>query len=453
MSTPPNPPDSPTGPPTEPAGTPIPEAAAPPGPSPTDSPGAAPASGPSLSKSPAPEPSPAKEPAPADAPIPGPSLAKEPSPTPGPSLAKEPASADAPPAPVPTVPAAPAAPPAPAPPTTPSGFAPLTPGPPAGAFGAPAPGPQTSAEPANPWSAPADQGFAGPPPAGPGGYAGPPGYGVPPGPPGYPGYPGYPGAVQEKGNGLAVASLVLGLVAVLVALTPFFFWIGTLIGLTGLGLGIAAMVSASRGAPRKAMSLWGTILGVLSLFASVAGFYFTVKVADEVDKVVDSRPSRSWDTPYIDPSPYPKPSFSSPYDFPGDEPATGPGFSTPLAFGQSHTYANGLKVSLSAPVEYVSESGFADVDNAVRFDITITNTSKKTVTVFYAQPDVTDEQGRAAESVFDGHMPKTIAGAVAPGATATGSAAYEVPKGARTIRAEISPGLLLDPVKFAGPIR
>lgn len=110
-----------------------------------------------------------------------------------------------------------------------------------------------------------------------------------------------------------------------------------------------------------------------------------------------------------------------------------------MAFGESHTYANGLKVSLSAPVEYVSESGFADTDNAVRFDITITNTSKKPVVVFYAQPDVTDEQGRAAESVFDGHMPKAISGTVAPGATATGSAAYEVPKGVKTLRAEISP--------------
>ncbi|MER6392161.1 DUF4352 domain-containing protein [Streptomyces sp. NPDC001523] len=433
MSTPPNPPSSPTGPPTEPAGTPIPEAAPAPGPpsSTTSTPG------PSLTKEPTPTPTP------------GPSLTKEPTPTPtpGPSLTKEPTPAeapapepvDAPPATVPTVP------PVTAPPA-PSGFAPLTPGPPAGTFGAPAPGPQAPADPTDPWRAPAGQGFAGPPPAGPGGYAGPPGYGIPPGPQGYPGYPGYPGAAQEKTNGLAIASLVLGLIAVLVALVPFFFWIGTLIGLTGLGLGIAAMVSASRGAPRKAMSVWGTILGVLSLIASAVGFYFTVRVADEVDKAVDSGPSRSWDKPY------PMPSSSSPYDLPGDEPTTGPGFSTPLAFGESHTYANGLKVSLSAPVEYVSKSGFADLDNAVRFDITITNTSKKPVTVFYAQPDVTDERGRAAESVFDGYMPKTISGTVAPGATATGSAAYEVPKGTRTIRAEISPGLLLDPVKFAGPI-
>ncbi|MFF3426311.1 DUF4352 domain-containing protein [Streptomyces sp. NPDC002602] len=446
MSTPPNPPSSPAGPPTEPAGTSIPEAAPSPGPSPSETP----EPGPSLTKEPTPTPTP------------GPSLTKEATPTPGPSLTKEPTPAEAPaPEPVDAPPApAPAAPPVTTPPVTtppvtappaPSGFAPLTPGPPAGAFGAPAPGPQAPADPANPWSAPADQGFAGPPSAGPGGYTGPPGYGVPPGPPGYPGhpgypgYPGYPGAVPEKSNGLAVASLVLGLIAVLVALIPFFFWLGTLIGLTGLGLGIAAVVSASRGAPRKAMSWWGTVLGVLSLFASVAGFYFTVKVADKVDRAVDSRPGRSWDEPY------PTPSFSSPYGLPGDEPTTGPGFSTPLAFGESHTYANGLKVSLSTPVEYVSKS-HADIDNAVKFDITITNTSKKPITVIYLQPDVTDERGRSAETVFDGYMPKAISQTVAPGATATGSSAYEVPKGTKTLRAEISPALLLDPVKFAGPI-
>ncbi|MGW0394528.1 DUF4190 domain-containing protein [Streptomyces sp. NPDC003042] len=351
----------------------------------------------------------------------------------GPSLRKTPA-----PAPAPAPPAAehnPFAPPSPDASPAPSGFAPLTtapparPAPPAGAYGAPG-------APANPWGRPSGPGYPG--------YPGQPGY------PGYPGaYPGYPAPTPDT-NGMAVAALVLGIVAVPVAFTPLLFWIGTLIGLTGLGLGIAALVRARAGAPRKGMALAGTILGVLSLGASVGGWFLTVAFIDKTKKEIDRSVEDSyWDDeeePFTLPSP---PSYS----MPPTTPSEGPGMSTPLAFGQTYTYPNGIKVSMSAPRKYVTANKYMDVGNAVQVTLTITNTTDKRHSVGYAMPRVTDDQGDAGKLVFDGRMPKTVTGVIEPGGSSTGTVAFEVPEGTKSISAEVSPGVLLPAAKFSGPIR
>src|SRR5437667_10047092 len=92
----------------------------------------------------------------------------------------------------------------------------------------------------------------GPPP--PGGYAPPPGnwggtggYGPPP--------PGY-GPQQSKG--LAVAALVLGIVGVL----TFFLFVGGLLGIVALVLGIVAIRQTRKGqAGGQSMAIAGTVLG------------------------------------------------------------------------------------------------------------------------------------------------------------------------------------------------
>ncbi|MEU9028244.1 hypothetical protein AB0D46_12015 [Streptomyces sp. NPDC048383] len=475
MSTPPNPPSDPVGPPTEPEGTPIPETPSRPSLSkpPTDAP--PPTPGPSLDKTPA------------DAPpaTPGPSLDKTPAdarPTPpGPSLDKAPQ--DAPPAtPAPT--SAPPTPmPAPPPPTRHDHFgpdvppaAPTPPAPPLGGFGAPtAPGapatPSGHADPAehNPFAPPAPGGFAPlvptPPP---GGYGAPANaWGAPAGPggghpghphqPGHPGYPGYPppAPATPPANGVAVASLVLGILAVPASFTPFFFWIGTLIGLTGLGLGIGGLVSARSGAPRKGMALTGTILGVVSILTSIGGFFLTVGVLDQAsDRMERSIENGEWDG--VDDEPFTLPS-TGPTGGPSagrppKAPAEGPGISTPLAFGQTYTYPNGIQVSLSSPKKYVSKSEVFKIGNAVQLTLTITNTTDKPHEVIYAVPDIRDEKGNEGEVVYDVRMPQPVEGVIAPGRSATGTIAYEIPEGATTIDAEVSPGGLQRDVKFSGPI-
>src|SRR6266566_4887200 len=97
---------------------------------------------------------------------------------------------------------------------------------------------------------PAPGGYGPPPPGGytppPGNWGGPGGYGPPP--------PGY-GAQQSKG--LAVAALVLGIVGV----ATFFIFLGGLIGIVALVLGIVAIRQTRRGqASGLGMAVAGTVL-------------------------------------------------------------------------------------------------------------------------------------------------------------------------------------------------
>ncbi|MFD4048212.1 DUF4190 domain-containing protein, partial [Streptomyces sp. NPDC058611] len=290
-------------------------------------------------------------------------------------------------------------------------------------------------------------------PAGPGGPAGP-GAGNPWAQPG-PGY-GYSGGAAYAGyaqgpptaNGMAVASLVLGIAGVLLGLVPLFFWVGGLLAATGLGLGIAALVRASNGAPRKTMSIVGTVLGVLGLGASVGGFFLTAYVMDEatdrIERSVD-RQQRELDELYPDDEAWPSASPS---------PSQVPGLDTALPFGETFAYEDGVKVSLSGLKKYKPETlyGQEKVKNAVQMTITITNDSTKPHEVVYAVPNVRDDKGMTAKLLFDGTVPKMISGTILPGASASGLVAFEVPEGTKTISADVSAGSLLDDVQYTGPI-
>ncbi|MGW7333544.1 DUF4352 domain-containing protein, partial [Streptomyces sp. NPDC054840] len=400
MSTPPNPPRTPAGPPTEPAGTPIPEAS-----ETSETPEAdsipAPAQPLSLEKTPA-------APAPA-----------------APEASGTPAAPETPAAPqTPSTPAAAPAPEAPAaaapePTPAPSAFAPPTP-PPAAGFGTPGT-PGTPGAPGNPWGELT---------------------------PGYPGasYPGYPQAAPT-GNGLAVAALITGGFGIVLGIIPFFFWAGTLTAAVGLGLGIGGVVRANKGAPNKSMAVVGTVLSVLGLLASVGGFFLTVLVVDRADSRIDRQIEEDWgpDTRYPSGEPWPSKSPA---------PTQVPGLTSALPFGESFTYPNGIKVSLSVPTMYEPKDAYSrkQVKNAVQLTVTITNGSNAPFEVLYTSPNVRDDQGMTADVVYDGTVPKTIKGSLLPGETASGIAAFEVPKGTKGITADISPGILLDDVKYAGPI-
>ncbi|MFF4102201.1 hypothetical protein [Streptomyces sp. NPDC001903] len=386
MSTPPNQPDSPSGPPTEPAGTPIPEPA-------SETPSAPePAQPLSLRKTPEPAP----EPAPA---------AETPAAAPRPAPQPEPAAATATAPPQATAPAAPAA-----------GFAPLAPVPPAPSFGAPVPpvppqgtwGAHPGAAPGNPW-------------------------GTPP---------------QATTNGLAVAALILGIAAVVIGIIPFIFWAGGLLAVIGIGIGIGALVRASKGAGRKSMAVTGTVLAVLGLGSTVGGLFLTGLV---VTNVADAKLREGWEVPDdIDDSLPPVPKYSP---TPLPTPSQVPGITSPLAFGETYTYPNGIKVTLSKPKKYVTKNKYSTVENAVEFTLTITNDSTETHNVIYAVPNVRDDKGMTAKLAFDGgDVPKLIRGDILPGESASGILAYEVPEGTERLSADISPGIRLPSAKFSGSI-
>ncbi|MFE5541749.1 DUF4190 domain-containing protein [Streptomyces sp. NPDC056492] len=403
MSTPPNQPSTtPSGTPTEPAGTPIPE------------PAAEPAQPLSLQKTPQPEaaPAPAPEPQPAAAPEPGPTPEPTPAqapahaPAPAPAPEPQPARVDpfAPPAPGAFAPPAAGsfAPPAPMPPT-PSFGAPVPPVPPAGGpWGAHAPG----ATPGNPWGTPA----------------------------------------PSTTNGLAVAALTLGIAAVVIGIIPFLFWAGGILAVVGIGIGIGALVRASKGAGRKAMAVTGTALAVLGIGASAGGLFLTGYV---VTNVADKKLREGWEVPAdLDDSTSPYP-----YPAPSPTPTQVPGIDSPLAFGETYSYPNGIKVTLSKPKKYVTKNKYSTVGNAVEFTLTITNNSTETHNVIYAVPNVRDDKGMTAKLAFDGgDVPKMIRGDILPGESASGVLAYEVPEGTEHLVADISPGIRLPSAKFSGSI-
>ncbi|MEV6687727.1 DUF4190 domain-containing protein [Streptomyces sp. NPDC051130] len=496
MSTPPNPPSSsPSDPPSEPSGTPIPEDVAPPTPHPIPEDAAPPAPHPipedaapptpltrsedaaqpaeplSLDKAPRPEPEdaapPAAHPAPEDPPAPAQPLSLDKTPPEDAASAAQPLPLGKESRPEPEDAAPPAAHPAPEDPPAPA--QPLSldktpPGPPVAPEGAGAQGAPAAAHFAPLTPPPAAQ-QAPPPGAAPYGWPGEPGPGRPgpspypgagpgqPGFPGYPGYPGYPGHPAAPANNMAIAALVLGLLAISFGVIPFVFWVGTILGLTGIGIGIAAIVSASRGAPRKTMAVIGTILCVLGLFSSVGGFYLSVAVVHKAEDAADRRLDREWDLP-DDPA---DPADPADPDYPDDPakptaPDHGQGFDSAVPFGSTVSYANGLRVSLSTPEKYVTKRTYIEVGNAVRINIKITNSSDKPVRVIDAVPSVHDAQGKRAKLVFDVDTPKMITGTIQPGATATGTAAYEIPEGTTQLTAEVSPVIPAPAARFSGPI-
>ncbi|MDX3539956.1 DUF4190 domain-containing protein, partial [Streptomyces sp. MB09-01] len=266
-------------------------------------------------------------------------------------------------------------------------------------------------------------------------------------------YGGYPQS-KPVTNGLAVAAVIVACFGVFTGVVPFLFWAGALMAIVATGLGIGAIVRANNGAPNKTMAVVGTVLGVLGLAASIGGFFITTAYignTSRVDQGIDIGDDEM-DLEGLYPSGEPWPSASP-------SPSQVPGLTSALPFGETFTYPNGVKVSLSAPTEYKPKGIIARerVKNAIQLTVTITNGSSSPHEVIYAMPNVRDEQGMTAEMVFDsggsgGSVPKMIKGSILPGASASGIVAFEVPEGTKSITADISAGTLLDDVKYAGPI-
>jgi hypothetical protein len=108
----------------------------------------------------------------------------------------------------------------------------------------------------------------------------PPQYQPQPGQPGgYPagGYPqgGYPAAAGRR-NGIGVAALVFGVVALVLVILLLFSPLGALLGLVAVLLGIIGLVRANRGeADNRGQAVAGLITGAVAL---LFGILFTISV-------------------------------------------------------------------------------------------------------------------------------------------------------------------------------
>lgn len=101
------------------------------------------------------------------------------------------------------------------------------------------------------------------------------------GPPSY-----YPtaGAPPKKGAGLAIASMVLGIIALLLSWVPIINNLAAVLAVVGLGLGIPALVLARRGTHGgMGLAITGLVTSVLALVLVIVTQLFFLKVVDEVE--------------------------------------------------------------------------------------------------------------------------------------------------------------------------
>ena len=84
---------------------------------------------------------------------------------------------------------------------------------------------------------------------------------------------------QQKGSGLAITSLVLGIVALLLCWIPVVNYLAVILGVLGLVLGAIGIARS-----RRTMSIIGT---VLSLLAIILSFVIMASFVDAVDDAVD----------------------------------------------------------------------------------------------------------------------------------------------------------------------
>ncbi|MYX76029.1 DUF4190 domain-containing protein [Streptomyces sp. SID3915] len=141
------------------------------------------------------------------------------------------------------------------------------PGPPAGGFGPPQGGdvPPPPLAPNGPGRPEGQYGYPAAPPAPAAPYAG---Y------PGYPGYAGQPGWGPAPANGLGIAAMVLGIIAVV----GFCMWgIGIILGILALVFGIIGQGRAKRGeANNGGMALAGIVLGSIAILVGAVFLGFLI---------------------------------------------------------------------------------------------------------------------------------------------------------------------------------
>jgi predicted lipid-binding transport protein (Tim44 family) len=245
-------------------------------------------------------------------------------------------------------------------------------------------------------------------------------------PAGYPGQaPAYgPPATAPQGNGgngLAIASVVLGGVGLVLS----WIFLGGILALVGLVLGVVALVK-KRGS--RLLAIIGTAVSALALVISVIVTIVTfIAAASAIDQINESLESTSVSQ---------SPATEAEAEDDAAETAT-----ENVAFGETVTYDDGLAVTVSAPETFTPGEYAAGADQAanVVFTITITNGTDKNFDPTLAYPSVASS-GVEASSVYDSDQSLDQPSTTVPaGQSVTWRSAFSVADPAQLIL-EISPG-------------
>ncbi len=142
-----------------------------------------------------------------------------------------------------------------------------------------------------------------------------------------------------KGNGLAVAALVLGIIALVFCWIPFLNVLSIILGLIGLGLGVPGLLGALRGRRSgKGIAITGVILSVVAIIAAIAISAAATVAVDDALSGTDISTSTDSDS-----------GSSAGTGGSGDEAASDDGV---YAFGDTVTFEDGSTLTVEAPVKF-----------------------------------------------------------------------------------------------------
>jgi Protein of unknown function (DUF2510) len=88
----------------------------------------------------------------------------------------------------------------------------------------------------------------------------------------------------EQGNGLALASMILGITAASIAWMPFIVAIGAICAFLALLFGLIALGPSRRGRTGRGFAIAGLVTGALAAALCVVGVIFSIAVVDAVDR-------------------------------------------------------------------------------------------------------------------------------------------------------------------------
>ncbi|MFD8782818.1 DUF4190 domain-containing protein [Kitasatospora sp. NPDC059599] len=285
--------------------------------------------------------------------------------------------------------------------------------------------------------------------------------------PGVPYWPPYPVAAPQPRNGLGTAAMVLGIVGTVLSLDIILFWLSWLPALLALIFGVIGMGYARKGqATNRGMALAGVILGITGLLVSVGtGVVVVLQVqAVKQEERAEAEAARVRSEAAIQAAEERAAKEKERIETERKrieaekEKAAADERARRLAFGQSYTYPDGLKVTMAPPEPYVpSETVFEAPKNAkiLQVRITVVNTGSKDVSLYGSgMPFVRDANGGLVFQVIDGsNRMKLLGGSLAPGQEATSLSAYALPNSAAgtfTVEFDYGSGLQRKNVIWSG---
>jgi hypothetical protein len=257
--------------------------------------------------------------------------------------------------------------------------------------------------------------------------------------------PGGPDGAAPK-KGLALTSMILGIVAVVLCLVPIINNLAFVIALVGLVVGIIALVQISKGKQQgKGMGIAGLVMAVVAIIGVILSQLFYASVLDDVSDAIDDAQQQieqEVDQPADDLADDTTADDTTGDDAAADAPAAD---GMTVGFDEVFLYEDGLQITVGAPTAYTPGEyafGLEGGANYIVMNVTILNgtTENFDPTLFYA---TASSAGTEATEIYDTALSDARpATAVLPGASVTFPIAFAVADPAQLVL-EVDPTIWL----------